>query len=121
MVEILATLYKTLNNANPQLDADIRAGDTAIALKSGHGDRLPTVYSGRARRPGMRRNLNDTGDLGSLAVGDYIRMSPMVRGQWSWSLERTQSNDPTGGWIGQHLGERRYVGGKPFRGLLWSI
>lgn len=60
------------NNANPQLLGSIGAGDTAIALKSGHGAKLPQPRSGAASSTGNAQTLNDTGDLGTLAVGDFV-------------------------------------------------
>lgn len=72
MVNLSHKLRQVKNNANPQLNANVGGSDTTIALKSGHGARLPSILTGTASSTGDGRVLNDTGDLGSVAVGDFI-------------------------------------------------
>ena len=80
-VELAVNLYKTQNNANPQLNGGIGAGDTAITLKSGDEDKVPTIYTGAASTGGDSRNLTDTGDMAGLSVGDYIEN--VTDGSWA--------------------------------------
>lgn len=65
-------LRALVNNGNPQLNGSIGAGDTTLALKTGHGAKLPQPITGSASSTGTAQTLNDTGDLGSLNVGDFI-------------------------------------------------
>lgn len=66
-------LRAVANNADPQLLADIGAGDTAIALKVGHGAELPTILRSTATSGGTAILLNCTGiQAMGVAVGDFI-------------------------------------------------
>lgn len=70
------------NNATTaQLLGALGASDTAIALQSGDGASLPTILRGTASSTGDTRTLNDTGDLASIAVGDYIYN--LTDGSWA--------------------------------------
>lgn len=70
------------NNATtPQLLGAIGAGDVTIVLKSGHGALLPTIYRGDCSSTGSGILLNDTGALGSVAVGDFI--VNLTDGSWA--------------------------------------
>lgn len=60
------------NVTTPQLIGAIGAGDTSIALKAGHGASFPTILRGDCSSTGSGILLNDTGALGSVAVGDFI-------------------------------------------------
>ena len=61
------------NSVDATIAGSLGAGDTAIALTSGHGaSYMPSISRGSATSTGDARTLNDTGDLGSVAVGDYI-------------------------------------------------
>lgn len=66
-------LYATADNAEGQLNAGITGGSTSIVLKAGEGAEFPQPYTGTATSTGDSQTLNDTGDLGSLSVGDFIR------------------------------------------------
>lgn len=60
------------NNIETQLLGAISAAATSIVLKSGEGAELETITRGEATATGDDQTLTDTGDLGSLAVGDII-------------------------------------------------
>lgn len=60
------------NVTTPQLIGAIGAGDVSLALKTGHGALFPTILRGDCSSTGTSETLNDTGALGSVAVGDYI-------------------------------------------------
>lgn len=60
------------NVTTAELVGAIGAGDVSIALKTGHGALFPTIYRGDCSSTGSGILLNDTGALGSLAVGDFI-------------------------------------------------
>lgn len=60
------------NVTTAQLLGAVGAGDVSIALKAGHGALFPTIYRGDCSSTGSGTTLNDTGALGSLAVGDFI-------------------------------------------------
>lgn len=60
------------NNVKTQLLGAISAAATSLTLKSGEGSELETLLRGTASSTGSNILLNDTGDLGSLAVGDII-------------------------------------------------
>jgi hypothetical protein len=70
------------NNATTaQLIGAIGAGDTTVVLKTGHAASLPTILRGDCSSTGDGRTLNDTGALGSVAVGDYIYN--LTDGSWA--------------------------------------
>lgn len=60
------------NNADARFAGTVSSGDTTIALQTGHGAKLPQPRSGTATSTGNAQTLNDTGDLGVFAVGDFI-------------------------------------------------
>lgn len=60
------------NVTTPQLLGAIGAGDTTLVLKSGHGALFPTIYRNTCSSTGSSTALNSTGNLGSVAVGDFI-------------------------------------------------
>lgn len=67
------TLPAVKNNVTtPQLIGAIGAGDVSLALKTGHGASFPTILRGDCSSTGSSTVLNDTGALGSVAVGDFI-------------------------------------------------
>lgn len=66
-------LPSVANNAlTAQLLGGIGAGDVTAVLKTGHGALLPTILRGDCSSLGSSILLNDTGALGSIAVGDFI-------------------------------------------------
>jgi len=67
------TLPAVIDDANPQLTANISAAATTIVVKSGEGAKLPTTYNGSATSTGTKTTLNSTA-IGSsgVAVGDFI-------------------------------------------------
>lgn len=75
-------MYATKDNAEGQLAAGISAAATSIVLGSGEGAEFPQPYTGSASSAGSATVLNDTGDLGSLAVGDFIRN--ITDGSWAF-------------------------------------
>lgn len=60
------------NVTTPQLLGAIGAADVTVVLKSGHGALLPSILTGGCSSTGSGTALNDTGALGSVAVGDFI-------------------------------------------------
>lgn len=75
-------LLKAKDKATAQLNAGINNSVLSIPLKSGEGANFPQPYAGTATSTGSRTVLNDTGDLGSLAVGDFIRN--VTDGSWAF-------------------------------------
>ena len=70
------------NNATtPTLVGAIGASDTSIALVAGQGVYFPTILRNTASSTGDARTLNSTGNLGSVAVGDYIYN--LTDGSWA--------------------------------------
>lgn len=60
------------NSVTAQLLGGIGASDVTIALKSGHGALFPSITRFTVSSTGNARTLNSTGNLGSIAVGDYL-------------------------------------------------
>jgi hypothetical protein len=74
-------LPKAKDNATGRLNAGISAATLSIPLQSGQGANFPQPYTGTASSIGSRTVLNDTGDLGSLVAGDFIRN--VTDGSWA--------------------------------------
>lgn len=74
-------LPATLDNAQAQLDSGINNSVLTITLGSGEGASFPQPYNGTASSTGSSTTLNDTGDLGDVNVGDFIRN--VTDGSWA--------------------------------------
>ena len=77
-----AILFDTEDVARGQLNAGLAAAGLTITLKTGEGAEFPQPLSGTASSTGSSTTLNDTSDLGSLAVGDFIRN--VTDGSWAF-------------------------------------
>jgi hypothetical protein len=77
----MTTLYATKDNAQGQLDSGISAASLTITLGTGEGAEFPQPYSGACSSAGTSQTLNDTGDLGSLTAGMFIRN--VTDGSWA--------------------------------------
>jgi hypothetical protein len=69
------------NVKTPTLLGSIGAGDTSVVVQSGEGALFPTIYRGDCSSTGSGTALNDTGALGSVAVGDFIYN--LTDGSWA--------------------------------------
>lgn len=77
-----AILLDTEDVARGQLDASLSAAGLSIVLNAGEGAEFPQPLTGGCSSLGSSTALNDTGALGSLAVGDFIRN--VTDGSWAY-------------------------------------
>ena len=75
-----AELLIAKNSANPTLSGSIGTSDTTLALTTGTGAKLPTIFSGVTTSLGDGRNLNQT-SLANVSVGDFIKN--VTDGSWA--------------------------------------
>src|SRR3990167_7085691 len=83
-------IFDTADNSEGQLNAGINASVLSIALKAGEGAEFPQPLAGTCSSTGDSNTLNDTGDLGSLAIGDFIRN--VTDGSWAFVKTLTSAD-----------------------------
>jgi len=69
----MTALHDTTDNAEGQLNANITAASVTFSLKTGEGAEFPQPENGTASVTTDDVTLTDTGNLGNLAVGQFIR------------------------------------------------